>query len=375
MDYTPHGRSRQTQSNEASETRSYLTYIGRSAARTPRYVRNAVLAGYDIAAGSSGLDPARILQQTNLSSDRAAPSNSLISLHSFLELLTLSASLSGCRDFGTRMAAANGIPDLGAVSLLMREAKDVEGALHTMEAYIGLHTDGLEISIEKKFDDPFIGFNVYSRSAEEAFQAGQFWLAGMVLNLRWLLGRDFAPISVSVPCSRPLSTPAANRLFGCPITNEGRSYGLVISRNLLIQPLATSCSFLREEALQHLMQIIRPPSPSFTAVVTRVVRRRLNAGGCSSENVSRELGLDRRTMNRRLQPEKQTFSSILQKAREDVILDYFKAGHSTLAELTDAAGFDSQSAFCRWFQLSFGGTVTEMRCKLAHGLVTDDIKS
>ncbi|MCK7576854.1 MAG: helix-turn-helix domain-containing protein [Chromatiales bacterium] len=80
----------------------------------------------------------------------------------------------------------------------------------------------------------------------------------------------------------------------------------------------------------------------------------LPTGRCSVENVARHLGVDRRTVHRKLERAALTFSGLVNQARLDLSDRYLAHPTRTMAEIADLLGFSGSSALARWHQTQFG---------------------
>ena len=74
-----------------------------------------------------------------------------------------------------------------------------------------------------------------------------------------------------------------------------------------------------------------------------------------------ELGVDRRTVHRHLAREGQTFSSIMDSVRAELVTRYIDNPDRPLAAVAELLGFSALSAFSRWFRSQFGCSVTDWR--------------
>ncbi|WP_172451947.1 AraC family transcriptional regulator [Sphingobium sp. SA916] len=326
-----------------------------------RLIRSATLGGYAKAARDAGLDPHEMLAEVGLDPGALLDTDILISLDAFLTLLVNSAKRSGLSDFGIRAAHARGIPDLGMVSLLMREADDVEAALRLYTSHLRLHADGTVVQLDTRFDDPIIIVEIQGNTKQEAFQATLFSVTGIVQQIRWLIGETYRPELVCFAFAEPPDTRLAQNVFQCDVRYNQILSGIVIDRTVLRRPLVTSAPFLRKLALRQLQPLMKHGHDTFAMKVTRLIRQGLEDGEFSSELIAANLAIDRRTLTRRLQHEGATYSSLLQTVRMQIAQQGLENPEQSLTELAVATGFQSLSAFSRWIQASFGCSATDWR--------------
>ena len=105
--------------------------------------------------------------------------------------------------------------------------------------------------------------------------------------------------------------------------------------------------------------------PSARSEVSETVRElmwvMLKSGSCSADRVAKHLGVDRRTINRRLAAEGQSYSAILDTVRRDMVTSFVEHGQRPLNEIAGMLGFSGLSAFSRWFRNRFGRSASEWR--------------
>jgi AraC-like DNA-binding protein len=87
----------------------------------------------------------------------------------------------------------------------------------------------------------------------------------------------------------------------------------------------------------------------------------LPTGLCSAEHLAKHLGVDRRTVYRHLAEERETFSSLVDSVRVELVTRYISNRDRPLSSVAELLGFSALSAFSRWFRKRFGCTVSQWR--------------
>ncbi len=82
----------------------------------------------------------------------------------------------------------------------------------------------------------------------------------------------------------------------------------------------------------------------------------LPTGRCSAEQVARSLGVDRRTVHRRLAAEGTTFSRVVDDARSALAQHLVAGRRYSFTEIAEILAFSSPSNFTRWFRGRFETT-------------------
>src|SRR5678815_63142 len=96
----------------------------------------------------------------------------------------------------------------------------------------------------------------------------------------------------------------------------------------------------------------REAAPACVEVRESIVRL-LGIGPCTIALVAQHMGVDRRTIHRRLEDEGQTFSTLLDEVRRELAQRYIEGTRRTLSEVASLLGFSEPSSFSRWYRKQF----------------------
>jgi AraC-like DNA-binding protein len=332
-------------------------------------IRGAALSGYVKASQEVGLDPHNMLQKAGVQEECLSNPDLLIPYRSFLQLLESSAEASSHHDFGARAAIARGIPDLGAVSLLLREAETMEDALDTLLSKLYLHGDGPEISIDHQPNESFISFRIVGPADVDTLQATEYCACGFVQVVRWLIDPNWKPQRVCFSHVNTGHTRVQRAFFQSPVSYDEGVSGILIDRQTLRRTVGTSTPFLRRQAKRYIEGSLDAQTTSFTSRVSKVIAQMLPRDACTADNVALTLGIDRRTLARRLEREGQSYASLLQQARHDLALQLATDPRVSLTDAAEITGFQNLSSFSRWFRGTFGYSATEWRQDSRHASI------
>lgn len=325
------------------------------------FIRSATLSGYLKAARDVGLDADATLKKAGLKPDCLQSPDLPIARLSFVKLLQISAAASGHADFGARAAIARGVPDLGPVSLLLREAESIEDALQILLSRLHLHGDGTNMAIDVRANEPVISFRIAAPGNVDTRQATEFCACGMVQLIRWLIGSTWRPLRVCFTHASSGHTRVQRAFFQAPVWYDQRICGIVIDQQTLRRRVETSTPFLRRLAKQYLEASLVSEPANFATRVAEVIAQRLPRESCTIEEVADALGVHRRTLARRLERDGQSYSELLQKARCQIAQHAAANRHLSLTEAAEVTGFQNLSSFSRWFRETFGRSATQWR--------------
>ena len=97
--------------------------------------------------------------------------------------------------------------------------------------------------------------------------------------------------------------------------------------------------------------------------VRELVVMLLGSGSCTIDRVAQHLGIDRRTIHRRLVSEGQTFSAIVDTVRRELAERYMKDRNRSLVDVSSLLGFAAPSGFSRWYRRHFDSKPSEKRVR------------
>jgi AraC-like DNA-binding protein len=316
-------------------------------------LRSAVLNGYVEVAQSVGLNPHPLMRVAGIDPASFAATQGWIAAKSVSELLELSASQSGRDDFGLRMSLDRGVSNLGPVGLIAREEPDVRSALGIVLRHMKLHNEAIRLDLTESRGlatirvTPMDGMILGQQSVDLV-------VASTLRVLCDFLPDEWLPISTCFTHAAPADDEMHIRIFGPSIHFDHEIDGIIIATSDLDSPNRLSNPVLRPFAQEYLGLLAPPENPSLAGQVRDLIATLLPTEHCSVTRIARSLGMDRRTLHRRLAQSGETYSSILDAVRRDQATMSIERGDRSLTEISVELGFSELSAFSRWFRQQFG---------------------
>jgi AraC-like DNA-binding protein len=309
---------------------------------------------------SLGLDPAAMVRDAGLdpagldTQDRWAPAAAIA------ELLERAAADSGREDLGIRLAELRRFSNLGQLSLVVREEPNVRSALQILTRYEHLYNEALHIHLTEADATATIRIRLDLPQTRRR-QSTELAVGVLYRLMRAFLGTTWQPVAVGFTHRPPRHDTIHHRALG-PVVRFGEDYdGLRVHVRDLDAPNAMSDPILRGYTRQFLGSIETGQRATTLARVRELVEVLLPTGRCSVEQIARSLGVDRRTVHRRLASEGQTFTSLLDAARRDLAARLVRGQNRPLTEVAEVLGFSSHSNFTRWFRSRFGCSPRQWR--------------
>jgi AraC-like DNA-binding protein len=137
------------------------------------------------------------------------------------------------------------------------------------------------------------------------------------------------------------------RLFGGAVRFSQEFDGIVLRSTDLDTPMAMADPVMRSYAHQMLAEATPGERTRTRHEVQQMILTLLPTGRCNADQVALHMGIDRRTVHRRLAREGCSFSALLQQTRQELMARHLGGGRR-LSEIAPLLGFGSLSAFSRW---------------------------
>jgi AraC-like DNA-binding protein len=323
-------------------------------------VRASFLIGYAELARTMGLDPLRMLDAAGI--PRAALTEPDMRIRVLAVRDLLEASGRAADDFGVRMSQLRTPSVMGPVALIAREQPTVRGVLATLDRHQSLHSDITRLPMEDVDDEITIIRLVLAWASPGADQqVVGVALGQLMLILRLYLGVKWRPLGVSLVRAPPKDLGVHHRVFGPHVSFNQDFNGVVCRREDLDRPNPAADPEMARQIERYIEKLGGRPSASLPSQVRERVLSLLPTGRCGGELVARQLGVDRRTLQRQLAAEGANFADIVQSARMGLIPQYLEQSDRPLAEVADLLGFSALSAFSRWHKAHYGQSASARR--------------
>jgi AraC-like DNA-binding protein len=329
----------------------------------PYLIRAACLTDYVEVARSVGLEPNRMVDAVGLPQGSLRNPDLKISLSAFTRLLEVSAKAAKVDNFGLRLSERRLLSNLGPVGLLAREQRTVHEAMEALARNIGLHSDGIKLDVEEQDDLVFISPVVLIRRTVPMRQATELSVGCAFRVLRTFLGAAWKPQITCFSHGPPSNSDVHHRILGNRVKYGQDFNGIVCRADDLAEPLRTSDPVFARYIKQYLDLIAVRTNTTVSDKVREFVWMLLPEGGCSLEKIAHHMGVDRRSVQRRLDREEATFSSIVDAVRMEMVGRYLDDPNRPFYSITRLLGFSSLSAFSRWFRDRYGCSPSKWRAE------------
>jgi AraC-like DNA-binding protein len=319
-----------------------------------------MLAAYAEAARSVGIDPFRMLRKVGLPTTALEHPDFRIPAERVRQLIDISAQAAGREDFGLMVGREFKLSMKGALGLLMREQPTVRGAIEILARYLKYQDDSVEIRLEDRGDTLLFEPQLLSAQARSDRQSVEFTLAKYVQLLRALLGPSWRPQKVTFTHGPPADMAPYLDMFD-RVEFGGEVNGIVLSAADISVQIPTADPDMAREIARYIERNAAQQSATMTDRVSELIKRLLPAGHCTIDRVAQHLGVDRRTVHRRLTQENKSFTQLVNDARKELVTAQLGQKDQPLGAVANLLGFSSLSTFSRWFRQTYGVPASEFR--------------
>jgi AraC-like DNA-binding protein len=322
------------------------------------YVRSAVLVGYEEVAASVGIDALDMLSEIGLHAASLRNIELKIPVDKVAWLLEHTAEKSGCDTIGLRMAESRKISNLGMVAMLVRDQATVRNALNLTIRYLPLHNQGMSVVIEEERGICLLRPQMRVAGLGDIRQSVELFTGALFRILGFFLGEEWRPQHVAFQHSAPRDLAVHKRLFGAVCRFEQSFDAIVLRAEDLDRPLKTFDPVMSRYARQLLDTMAVQDRHTLTNEVNQIILATLPSGRCTADTIAAHLGMDRRTLHRRLLAEQTSFTDLLLSIRKQLLERQMSSGHLSMAQIALQLGFSNQSVFSQWHRREFGQSAT-----------------
>ena len=183
-------------------------------------------------------------------------------------------------------------------------------------------------------------------------------VGGLVKLCRMQYGDSFVPTSVSLRRPAPRRPEIWDEFFGVPVTFDAVENLVRIDPKVAAETLTTAHTALWE---RHESKLADLEAPDLVTHVRLAIQQLLPSGSVPEEKVAGIVGVNPRTLHRRLSERGESFRSLLQRVRMDLARRHLREDDYNITEVAFMLGYSDSSAFSRAFKSWFGVPPSEFR--------------
>ncbi len=327
--------------------------------------RAAALTGVAELLRARGQDPLRLAAEAGVPAAALTDPDLKIPASAVSWMLEAAAECSALPDFALRLAQTRRLSNMGAVGLIAREQPSLRKSLEVMVQYQWLQNEALHAHIEETAEIGVVRLDLLGAGPHSMRQASELAVGALYRNVRALMGERWRPEAVCFAHAAPQDLAPYHRLFKVSPLFDQEFDGIVFTRRDFDAPIAGADPAMAKEVARYVDQLAQGPAQSAREAVGELIILLLPTGVCNADRVGRHLGVDRRTVHRRLVAEGTSFSELMDEKRIELARALMANPQRSLAAVAEHLGFSGASAFSHWFQRTQGCTPLAFRRTLS----------
>ena len=314
----------------------------------------AVLKNYLDVTQQFNINPYPLLSNVGLCQTQLYDSKQRIPVDKAIALLEQSAQISGCESFGLYMAEQRQISDFGEISLLLSYQHTLRDAIQTIVRYRNFINNSLAIYIEEVGNTVIIREEVISTESPYSRQSTELALGIMHRFCAALLPNKWRPLSIHFTHNAPKDLSAHKRVFGCSLEFGSEFNGIVCTTAELDTANPQANTAMAEHAQRFLDILPDDRESSMIFDIRKSIYLLLPMGRATIDQIAQTHGMNVRTLQRRLEVYKTSFSHLINDVRRNLVFRYLQNLNYSLSQVSDILGYSTPSSFTRWFISQFG---------------------
>lgn len=319
--------------------------------RLPRQgtVRAAPLASVPAVMEELGADLGPIMAALGLNHRLFREPDESIAYQTVCKLLAACCRATACPHFGLLIGQRCGTTTLGALGYLVQNSPDVRTAIDTLISHMDVHDRGATPALALRADVAVLRYDILHPTAEGSIPVSDAAMAiGRNIMLS-LCGPAWKPMEVHFRHVAPDNVTPYRQFFQAPVVFNADRTALVFRADWLSAAVPGADSQLRRHFQGYVEAMSNRLEWGFQDKAYATIQRLLVENRCSLEELSSQLALHPRTLNRRLHEAGASFRALNNQARQDLAREMLRDTSRDVATIAGLLGYTSASAFVRAF--------------------------
>ncbi|WP_218578326.1 AraC family transcriptional regulator [Vineibacter terrae] len=306
-----------------------------------------------------GKEAAAVIARAGINPDVLRNPENFLSFTEVGRLLQACVTATDCQHFGFLVGRRSTTASLGLVGRLMRNAPTLGQAIRDICVNQKYYVQGAVTYLALQGETAFWGYAVYFQGMQAREQLVDGATAVGVSMFRELSG--VSPDAVLSLRQPPRDVEPYRQFYGYVPQFGAEQNAIVFPARLLAAPVQGADRQLRRILEASVAKYWAAKKPSVSEQAIRLLRAAIIFDRASLEEVAGDLGMQARTVNRRLKEEGTTFRDLLNKARFDVAREMLMGTRMPVTDVALAMGYADASTFNHAFQRWAGMAPSEWR--------------
>jgi AraC-like DNA-binding protein len=312
-----------------------------------------------------GVDPLEVLAAAGLSASALENPDGTIPYRAMGLLSQLSCEKTRCSYFGLEIGRQIQTKTLGLLGELMRNSPTLRVALQNFA--INQHRNahgGVTYLLEDK-TQAFFGYAVYQPNVPGQYLICDAAAMGAFTIFCELAGtRQASALEVLLARSEPRDVPHYRHSFGVKLAFNADQTAVVFPRGMLDQPIAGADVRRRIVVEKRVQALWHAGDIDIVTQLRRELRVALIRGSFSATTIAQQLGMSRRTLDRRLDVAGVNFQEALDEVRCEYAKQLLECTRLQISDIATIVGYADPSVLTRGFVRWTGVTPSQWRTRL-----------
>ncbi|HLR06433.1 MAG TPA: AraC family transcriptional regulator [Pyrinomonadaceae bacterium] len=321
-------------------------------------------------AATYGVRAESLYKAVNLDPSRISNPDQQIPFVQLVSLYEQAAALTGDDAFGLHLGENIDPKVFDVLGYAAMNSPTLGEAIDRVARYHSIWTDGAAIDLETTKTTSKITYRYLDHSLGKCRQDAELTFAAFAALGRLVTNREWRAIEVKFQHDAPRDTSEHVRIFGALVSFGKQINELVFDSATLELPIVKAdpglCAVLDRHAEELLARY--PRQDVMIDRVRTILKNELNGGDPSLERVAEQLGMSRRTLQRKLRDHDCSHHELLDQMRRDLAMRYLQEPEMAICEVAYLLGFSESSALHRAFKRWTGMTPSAFRRQYADEL-------
>jgi AraC-like DNA-binding protein len=246
-----------------------------------------------------GHDPRPVLRRVGLSLKSLSNPDTVVPMAKVGRLLSVGAEVSSCPHFGLLVGQQVTTSALGVLGLVIQNAADVETALSNLVRYRSLNDRGALIALERDGSLARLQYSIIDDTALGADQMVDCAIAIGCNILRGVCGRNWAPREVTLAHGKPHDRTPFHKFFRCPV-RFGAVHSSILFNQHWLEKLTPGADTQLYSRMLREARKLHDDEPANSDEILLLLRTLLRGGLYKQDEIAALLGVNRRTLGRKL---------------------------------------------------------------------------
>ena len=317
-----------------------------------------------IAQASDGVETRDLIEGLGLAPNGPVDAARMVSSASYYQFF---ADLEARDPDGLRLplkiGAAMKSDEYGAFGLAWKSAPDLRGSYIRSQRYGRVLGSAESYSIEPSEDGVFYALEKAGDGSRGMLLSNEASMSAVAQISAEVSSQRFVPEAVFFKHAARGDEAVYSEHFSCPVYFNSDRDALLVDEAALAVPNKlgdeTIASFFDRHLEQELASL--PDQIGLEQRVRKAVVKLLSEGVPTLSEISNELGMSARTLQRRLSENGRSFQGLVDLARQELAQQLLRETDYSLAEVAFLTGFSEQSGFTRAFKRWSGQTPRSYR--------------